>query len=77
MVNSLIGYAVKIVGSIFLGPIMGGYGFVLASTLCFLLITVLNLRAISSKVKLIVLGKRWTSYLVTIILTAAQAMARI
>lgn len=71
MVNSLIGYAVKIVGSMLLGSIMGGYGFVLASTLCFLLITVLNLRAISSKVKLIVLGKRWTSYLVTIILTAA------
>ncbi|MGN7455175.1 putative polysaccharide biosynthesis protein [Paenibacillus pasadenensis] len=71
MISTLIGYAVKIVGSLLLGPLLGGYGFVLASMLCFMVITSLNLLAIRQKVRLQVLGKRWTPYLAAVLITAA------
>ncbi|QJC53301.1 polysaccharide biosynthesis protein [Paenibacillus albicereus] len=71
MISTLIGYAVKIVGSLLLGPLLGGYGFVIASMLCFMVITSLNLLAIRQKVQLRVLGKRWTPYLAAVIITAA------
>ncbi|MCM3748222.1 polysaccharide biosynthesis protein [Paenibacillus pasadenensis] len=70
MISTLIGYGVKVLGSFLLGPVMGGYGFVLASTLCFVVITVLNLLAIRQKVQLRVLGKRWMPYLIAIAITA-------
>ncbi|OXM13085.1 putative polysaccharide biosynthesis protein [Paenibacillus herberti] len=70
MISTLIGYAVKVFGSMLLGPVMGGYGFVLASMLCFMIITGLNLLAIRKKVKLQVLGKRWAPYLISTVITA-------
>ncbi|AJY75750.1 putative polysaccharide biosynthesis protein [Paenibacillus beijingensis] len=70
MIHTLLGFAVKIAASLALAPLLGGYGLVLASTLCFLLITVLNLRVVRSSVKLAVLGKRWPAYLLTIVVTA-------
>lgn len=70
MTHTLIGFAVKVAASLALAPLLGGYGLVIASTLCFLLITGLNLRTVQRSVKLNVLGKRWPAYLLTIAVTA-------
>ncbi|QKS48745.1 polysaccharide biosynthesis protein (plasmid) [Paenibacillus cellulosilyticus] len=71
MYNTLIGLAVKLVGSIALAPFMGLYGFIVASTLCFVIVTLLNLRSIRQIVPLQTLGGRWIGYLITVIVTAA------
>ncbi len=71
MISAIIGYAVKIAGSLALGPLLGGYGFIIASMLCFMIITWLNMRVIQNKVKLNVLGRRWPAYLLTIVIAAA------
>ncbi|RXZ84258.1 polysaccharide biosynthesis protein [Paenibacillaceae bacterium] len=70
MFNTIAGFAVKLLFSAVLGPFLGVYGLIIASTLCFLLITVLNLRAIRAEVPLNVLGGRWTRYVTVIIVTA-------
>ncbi|WP_127533703.1 putative polysaccharide biosynthesis protein [Paenibacillus kobensis] len=71
MYNTLIGLAVLVLGSIILGPVLGMYGFIIASTLCFMIVTVLNLRSIRQIVPLQTLGRRWTGYIVTVAVTAA------
>ncbi|MFS0727175.1 putative polysaccharide biosynthesis protein [Paenibacillus sp. 1P07SE] len=71
MIHTLLGIAVKIAGSVMLGPVLGVYGLIIASTLCFILITMLNLRVIGGVVKLQVLGSRWAAYLLVIALTGA------
>lgn len=69
MIHTLLGFLVKIMGSLILAPIMGGYGLVFASFLCFLTITILNLLKISNKIKLKIIGKSWTPYLINIAIT--------
>lgn len=71
MKHTLLGIAVKVVGSIALAPLLGVYGLILASTLCFIVIGMLNLRTIRGVVKLQVLGSRWLPYLAVIALTGA------
>ncbi|WP_317972736.1 polysaccharide biosynthesis protein [Paenibacillus sp. CCS19] len=71
MYNTLIGLAVKLIGSIALAPVMGLYGFIVASTLCFVIVTLLNLRSIRQVVPIQTLGGRWAGYLITVIVTAA------
>ena len=71
MIHTLIGFAVKIVGSMLLAPLLGGYGLVLASTLCFVFISTMNLRSINKIIKLRVLQKKWAPYLFTIVITSA------
>ncbi|ALS26751.1 membrane protein [Paenibacillus sp. 32O-W] len=70
MVYTFVGIAVKIIASLALAPLLGAYGLVLASTLCFLTITYLNLRMIRREVELKVLGSRWGAYLATIAVSA-------
>ncbi|WP_020616072.1 putative polysaccharide biosynthesis protein [Paenibacillus daejeonensis] len=71
MIHTILGIVLKIIASIALGPILGVYGLIIASTLCFILITMLNLRTIGGVVKLQVLGSRWAAYLTVIVLTGA------
>jgi O-antigen/teichoic acid export membrane protein len=71
MYNTLIGLAIKLVGSIALAPVIGMYGLIVASTLCFVTVTLLNLRSIRQIVPISTLGRRWAGYLITIIVTAA------
>lgn len=71
MYNTLIGLAIKLIGSIALAPVMGLYGFIVASTLCFIVTTLLNLRSIRQIVPIQTLGGRWIGYLITIVVTAA------
>lgn len=72
MAHTIVGLVLKFVASIALGPFLGVYGLIIGSTLCFLLITVLNFRSINQEVKLVVLGKRWVPYIIAV---AAAALA--
>ncbi|MFC4775571.1 oligosaccharide flippase family protein [Paenibacillus sp. GCM10023252] len=71
MRHTLLGFAIKVAGSLALAPLMGAYGLIAASTLCFLAISWLNLRAIRRGVALNVLGTRWPAYLLTIAVASA------
>ncbi|GFN31226.1 polysaccharide biosynthesis protein [Paenibacillus xylaniclasticus] len=71
MINTFIGLAVLVLGSIVLGPVLGMYGFIISSTLCFMIVTALNIRAIRQDVPLATLGRRWTGYIVTVAVAAA------
>jgi stage V sporulation protein B len=71
MRHTIIGLLVKVVASLALAPVIGVYGLILSSTLCFTIIASLNLRVIRSEVPLSVLGKRWYGYMATIAVSAA------
>ncbi|MFD0960385.1 putative polysaccharide biosynthesis protein [Paenibacillus chungangensis] len=71
MTHTLIGLILKAVISIALAPLMGVYGFVVASIICFVVVTLLNLRWLNKKeAKLTVLGKRWLPYLGAVAIAA-------
>ncbi|MWC29546.1 putative polysaccharide biosynthesis protein [Paenibacillus sp. MMS18-CY102] len=71
MNNTLIGLAVKLVASVALAPLLGIYGMILGSTLCYIVITVLNLRAIRQVVPVRTLGGKWVGYIAAVIATGA------
>ncbi|GIO33857.1 MULTISPECIES: putative polysaccharide biosynthesis protein [Paenibacillus] len=71
MVNVMIGILVKLAGSFALAFVFGIYGIIAATGLCFLVITLLNLRYLKVIVPFSILGKRWTGFLIAVILTAA------
>jgi len=73
MYHTLVGMLIKVVGSIVLAPMLGAYGLIIASTLCFVAITLLNFLAIRRAVPFTVLGKRWLGYGLTILLAAAAS----
>lgn len=72
---TLVGIAVKVAASVVLGPLLGVYGLIIASTLCFIMITALNLRVIRREVNLNVLGGRWTRYLLAVAATGGGGYA--
>jgi len=71
MRHTLLGLAAKVVSSLVLAPLMGAYGLILSSTICFVIIAYLNLREIRKDVPMKVLGSRWFGYGVTIAVSAA------
>ncbi|MFD0715232.1 oligosaccharide flippase family protein [Paenibacillus sp. GCM10027626] len=73
MRHTIIGMIVKVAGSLALTPLLGVYGLIIASTLCFLTIASLNFRAIRKEVPFSVLGNRWMGYIATIVLAAGTA----
>ncbi|MGI2295193.1 putative polysaccharide biosynthesis protein [Paenibacillus sp. GXUN7292] len=70
MNHTLLGLLLKVVISIALAPFMGVYGLIVGSTICFIVITYLNVRSINQVVKLSVLGKRWMTYIVSVAVAA-------
>jgi len=74
MVNTFAGLAAKIVISTICGLFFGVAGFILGSTACFLAVTLLNLRLIRKDVQLQVLGKKWTSYIIAIAVSAGVSI---
>ena len=70
MNHTLLGLLLKVVISIALAPFMGVYGLIVGSTICFIVITLLNVRSINQVVKLSVLGKRWMTYIVSVAVAA-------
>jgi stage V sporulation protein B len=75
MRHTLIGLVIKLVVSVALAPFLGVYGLIIGSTVCFVFATLLNLRYINGEVKLVVLGKRWTPYLISITAAALGGWA--
>lgn len=70
MRHTIIGLVLKVVCSILFAPFLGVYGLILASTICFGIVTMLNLSKINKEVKLFVLGKRWFPYMLAVALAA-------
>ncbi|GGO02484.1 putative polysaccharide biosynthesis protein [Saccharibacillus kuerlensis] len=73
MVHVGIGLVVKLVGSIILASLLGVYGIIAMTGVCFLVITMLNLRTLRSIVTFSVLGKRWPAFIVTCLVIAAAS----
>lgn len=70
MTHTLIGLGLKVAVSIALGPFLGIYGLIIGSAVCFIAVTLLNLRSINGIVKLQVLGARWVPYIAAVALSA-------
>ncbi|MCA0755550.1 polysaccharide biosynthesis protein [Paenibacillus sp. N4] len=71
MMHTFAGFAMKVVLSLALAPWIGVYGLILSSSVCFIAITLLNMRTINKEVKLNVLGRRWVPYMLAIAIPAA------
>jgi stage V sporulation protein B len=61
----VIGIAVKLIASFWLAPVMGIYGIIAATALCFIVMTALNLFVLRQSVSFTVLGRRWWGLLIT------------
>ncbi|CAM3977996.1 polysaccharide biosynthesis protein [Paenibacillus alkaliterrae] len=71
MMHTIVGFGLKVLLSLALAPWLGVYGLIISSSVCFIAITLLNIRTINQQVKLNVLGKRWVPYLIAIAVPAA------
>lgn len=71
MVHVLIGIAVKLAVSFALAPVFGIYGIVAGTGICFLVITILNLRSLKGIVSFNILKGRWPGFLITVAVLAA------
>lgn len=70
MVHVMIGIAVKLVASALLSQFFGIYGIIGGTALCFLVITLLNLRSIKEIVSFSIMGGRWTGFLLTVVIAS-------
>ncbi|GIP15709.1 stage V sporulation protein B [Paenibacillus montaniterrae] len=69
MVNTISGLLGKVVVSWICGYYFGVAGFVIGSTVCFLMVTLMNLRLIKRDVTLHVMGKKWLPYIAAVIIS--------
>lgn len=67
MVHVAIGIMIKLGASYVLAQFWGIYGIITATGLCFLVITILNVRAMKKIVPFSIMGNRWTGFLLTVI----------
>ncbi|AKG36198.1 putative polysaccharide biosynthesis protein [Paenibacillus durus] len=67
----LAGIIVKLAASVLLSRFMGIYGIIIATALCFIVITALNLRLLRSIVPFEIMGKRWRGYLLAVLVSGA------
>lgn len=67
MIHVMVGVVVKLAASFLLAPFFGIYGIIGSTALCFLVITILNIRSIKGIVSFSILGKRWTGFVLTVI----------
>jgi O-antigen/teichoic acid export membrane protein len=61
------GIATKLIFSFVLSRFMGIYGIIVATALCFILITYLNLRLLRKIVPFEIMGKRWGGFLIAVL----------
>ena len=59
----LVGILVKWIGNYLFTPILGIYGIILSTSLCFLVIMVLNIRTINRFTNLKIMGRKWPGLL--------------
>ncbi|MGG1615734.1 oligosaccharide flippase family protein [Paenibacillus sp. NRS-1782] len=69
MVNVIVGIVVKLVASWLLAGWLGIYGIIAATGLCFLVITLLNLRVLKGIVSFSIMGRRWAGFLTAVVLS--------
>ncbi|WP_068620123.1 putative polysaccharide biosynthesis protein [Paenibacillus tuaregi] len=67
MGHVLVGIVVKLIASFALAPFFGIYGIIIGTGLCFLVITLLNLRSMKAIVPFHIMSGRWTGFLLTVI----------
>ncbi|NJJ41390.1 polysaccharide biosynthesis protein [Paenibacillus apii] len=67
----LAGIIVKLAASVLLSRFMGIYGIIIATALCFIVITALNLRLLRTIVPFEIMGKRWRGYLLAVLVSGA------
>lgn len=70
MYHTVTGMILKFALSWALGPLLGVYGLIIASTISYLYITLLNFASIRKVRKLQILGAKWRPYLIVIAVTA-------
>ncbi|RCW41967.1 putative polysaccharide biosynthesis protein [Paenibacillus prosopidis] len=70
MNHTFIGLGLKVIASILLAPLLGVYGLIIGSSICFIVVTLLNVRKINNEVKLNVLGRRWLPYMAAVVVPA-------
>ncbi|ASA23985.1 putative polysaccharide biosynthesis protein [Paenibacillus donghaensis] len=58
----LAGIIVKLIASVLLSKLFGIYGIIAATAICFIIITLLNLRMLKSIVPFQIMGKRWGGF---------------
>ncbi|CAM4459612.1 putative polysaccharide biosynthesis protein [Paenibacillus typhae] len=63
----LAGILVKLAASFLLSKVFGIYGIIGATALCFIVITLLNLRMLKSIVSFTIMGKRWGGFAVAVL----------
>ena len=63
----LAGIIVKLVASFFLSKVFGIYGTIGATALCFIVITLLNIRMLKTVVNFEIMGKRWGGFAIAVI----------
>ncbi|MEK4252294.1 putative polysaccharide biosynthesis protein [Paenibacillus sp. FSL W7-1287] len=71
MYNTIIGLMMKVVFSTLFGYYFGVYGFIIGTTICFLSITLLNIRLIKRDVSLHVMGRKWIPYIAAVVISTA------
>jgi len=69
MYHTVTGMVLKAGFSLALGPVLGVYGLIIASTLSFLYITLLNIASVRKVTQLNILGAKWRPYLLVIAIT--------
>ncbi|CAM4316688.1 stage V sporulation protein B [Paenibacillus endophyticus] len=70
MYHTFIGLGLKVVCSLALAPFLGVYGLIIGSSICFIVITLLNVRTINKEINLNILGNKWFAYLAAIAVPA-------
>lgn len=71
MVHTIIGLIIKVVLTLICGYYFGVAGFVIGTTVCFIVITIMNLSLIKKYVTLKVLGKKWLPYIGAVLISTA------
>jgi stage V sporulation protein B len=69
MIYVFIGIAVKLAGSFLLAGWIGIYGIIIATSLCFIVIMLLNLRTLKKTVSYVIMGPRWFGLSLTALIT--------
>lgn len=70
MIYVLTGIIAKLVGSIILSQFIGIYGIIIATGICFIVITMLNLRLLKTYVSFKILGDKWGSYFIAVLVAS-------
>jgi stage V sporulation protein B len=65
----LVGIIVKLAASFLLSKVFGIYGIIGATALCFVVITILNLRMLKSIVPFEIMGKRWGGFAIAVLVS--------